>query len=104
MDNTPVVIDNITIRQDAQGRYCLNDLHQAAGGDPKHQPALFFRLDSTEALIDEVLNSTDMQSFTPINKVMGRNGGSYVVKELVNEPLRCPDLSIQPIRIIRGPY
>lgn len=26
----PVVIDNITIKQDAQGRFCLNDLHKAA--------------------------------------------------------------------------
>lgn len=103
MDNTPVVIDNITIRQDAQGRYCLNDLHRAAGGVSKDQPNFFIKRKETYDLVNEVTNSEDSLTY-PVSRVMGRNGGSYVVKEPVNEPLRCPDLSIQPIQIIRGPY
>ena len=27
-----LTIDTITIRKDSEGRYCLNDLHKAAGG------------------------------------------------------------------------
>lgn len=78
-----VTIDSITIKQDAQGRYCLNDLHKASGGDPKNQPALFFRLDSTEELVNELLQSTDMQT-APLQAVRGgKTPGTYVVKELV---------------------
>lgn len=32
-----LTIANTTIRQDAEGRYCLNDLHKAAGGEAKHK-------------------------------------------------------------------
>lgn len=63
---TPVVIDNITIRQDMYGRYCLNDLHKAAGGLDKDVPAKFFRLDTTGALIDELVNCPDMVNFTEL--------------------------------------
>ncbi|NYA48842.1 DNA-binding protein, partial [Haemophilus haemolyticus] len=27
------------IRQDEQGRFCLNDLHRASGGNPIHAPS-----------------------------------------------------------------
>lgn len=85
-DSTTLVVSDISIRRDSEGRYCLNDLHKAAGGDAKHQPALFMRLDSTKALIAELENSTEVQSLTtgiPVVTVEGRNGGTYVVKELV---------------------
>ena len=61
------------------GLYSLNDLHAAAGGDKKHQPANFMRLDTTQGLIEE-LNSSDSRSF---KSIAGRNGGTYVCKELV---------------------
>jgi hypothetical protein len=34
-----ITIDNIIIHQDADGRYCLNDLHKASGGMKIHQPS-----------------------------------------------------------------
>ena len=40
-NNQPLVIGEFTIRQDDEGRYCLNDLHKASGYDKKHQPAYF---------------------------------------------------------------
>lgn len=84
MSNTQVItIDTITIKQDSEGRYCLNDLHKAAGGNSNHQPALFLRLYSTQELIDEIENSTEKQSFVAVYTRMGRNGGTYVVRELV---------------------
>ncbi|KOR27851.1 KilA, N- domain-containing protein, partial [Achromatium sp. WMS1] len=35
----PIIIEEIAIRQDAQGRFCLNDLHKASGGAKRHQPS-----------------------------------------------------------------
>ncbi|WP_369407045.1 KilA-N domain-containing protein [Arsenophonus endosymbiont of Aleurodicus floccissimus] len=36
--NKLIVIENTGVRQDAFGRYCLNDLHKAAGGLEKDKP------------------------------------------------------------------
>lgn len=65
------------------GRYCLNDLHKASGGADAHAPAKFFRLDSAEELVNELLSCTDV-SMTPLQTSKGgANKGTYVVKELV---------------------
>lgn len=66
--------------------YSLNDLHKASGGDTKHQPSNFMRLDTTKALIEEISNeinkSSDvMSAFEVVNGGEGR--GTYVCKELV---------------------
>jgi len=65
------------------GLYSLNDLHRASGGESKHQPALFIRLDTTQALIQE-LCSTDSQ-IKPVDTVRGRGKaqGTYACRELV---------------------
>lgn len=75
-----ITICNTSIRQDAQGRYCLNDLHKAAGSEAKDKPANFMRLSNTVALIEEIDNCSDMSSFAQHE---GRNGGTYACKELV---------------------
>lgn len=83
MSNTQVItIDSLMIRQDGAGRYCLNDLHKAAGGEVIHAPAQFFRTASTQALIEELSNCAEMH-ITPWVAQRGFNGGTYVVKELV---------------------
>lgn len=68
------------------GLYSLNDLHRASGGEAKHQPANFLRLDTTQALIDEIANeinrSSDVRSGV-IHVINGNGGGTYVCKELV---------------------
>ena len=38
MNTQVITIDTITIKQDSEGRYCLNDLHKAAGSLPKDHP------------------------------------------------------------------
>ncbi len=73
---------DVAIRTDAEDRYCLNDLHKAAGGEKTHQPSNFFRLDSTNGLIDELDNSSDMRNIAVVT-IPGRNGGTYVAKELI---------------------
>jgi hypothetical protein len=82
--NQLMTIGTINIRQDEHGRYCLNDLHRAAGGARKHQPANFLRLDTTKALIGEIDRSSDMR-IGSANTVKGGSGtqGSFVCRELV---------------------
>lgn len=82
MNNTPMNIAGTTIKQDTFGRFCLNDFHKAAGGDPTHAPAQFFRLDSTESLVLELVNCADVH-ITPIQAKRGQAGGTYAVRELV---------------------
>ena len=77
-----LTIDTTTIRKDSEGRYCLNDLHKAAGGSPTNAPAQWFRTDSTEALVQELENCADMHTL-PVTTKMGRSGGTYVCEELV---------------------
>lgn len=70
------------IRRDGAGRYCLNDLHKAAGGETRHQPAFWLRNAQTRALIEELGNSANLQS-SAISTLEGAAGGTYVAKELV---------------------
>ncbi|WP_430228907.1 KilA-N domain-containing protein, partial [Nitrosomonas communis] len=79
---TELTVLTTKIRQ-LDGLYCLNDLHKAAGGEEKHAPANFIRLDQTQALIAE-LCSAEMQ-IIPTKTIRGRGKqqGTYVCKELV---------------------
>jgi hypothetical protein len=75
-----VTIENTTIRQDLAGRYCLNDLHKAAGGEKKHQPSDWLRLQQTKDLIEE-LNASSIPGIPGIESKQGL--GTFVCKELV---------------------
>ncbi|HEE9631277.1 TPA: KilA-N domain-containing protein [Escherichia coli] len=79
---TQITISDINIHQDDEGRYSLNDLHKAAGNERRHEPTLWFNLQQTKELIDEITN-TGIPVFTPAITKRGRNGGTYVCKELV---------------------
>lgn len=83
MNALAITIANIAINQDNQGRYCLNDLHKAAGSESKHQPAFFMRRNDTKELIAEI-SSANSQTI-PVETITGKNKeqGTYVVKELV---------------------
>lgn len=78
-----IIISDIKIHMDAEGRYSLNDLHKAAGKEDKHQPAFFMRRNETIELINEIFNSANMQNKNPVDSKKGRYGGTYVCKELV---------------------
>jgi len=77
-----ISIANVRIRQDNEGRYCLNDLHKAAGGLSTHQPSNFLRLFSTIALIEEIDRSSEMRNAILVVQG-GMSQGTYVCKELV---------------------
>lgn len=49
-----LTIANTVIRQDVAGRFCLNDLHKAAGGQPKHRPSEWLRWKQTQELVEEI--------------------------------------------------
>jgi len=87
-------IAGVVIRQDEQGRYLLNDLHRAAGSNPKDKPANWTRTQQTIDLIalleSEEQENTDAhirasQQNQPLSVVKGGTGvqGIFAVKELV---------------------
>ncbi|ECF5937701.1 phage antirepressor Ant [Salmonella enterica subsp. diarizonae] len=91
-----IIISDIKIHMDKEGRYSLNDLHKAAGKKRRHEPAAWLRLDQTNELVHEILNtqmcvfkngensnSAEMQIKKPMDSKKGRYGGTYVCKELV---------------------
>ena len=75
-----IVVVSITIRQDSEGRYCLNDLHKAAGGERRHDTREFLSRVSTLDLIIEIESQMTEKA---VSKRPGRYGGTFVVKELV---------------------
>ena len=80
-----LIVSDITVRL-VDGLYSLNDLHKAAGGEAKHQPSNFMRLDTTLALAAEISNENSQSSdVRSAYKVVtgGTNPGTYVCKELV---------------------
>ncbi|MGI3375825.1 KilA-N domain-containing protein [Providencia stuartii] len=90
-----LIISNTSIHQDSIGRYSLNDLHKASGGQKRHQPSDWLRLEQTNELIAEILkpeitgikNTNNLKvenpTFEPVHIKKGRYGGTYVCKELV---------------------
>lgn len=65
---------------DQDGRYCLNDLHWAAGGESEHQPGFFMRRKETQELIEAVARAS-ANSQTPSAPVVTINDG--VGKQIV---------------------
>ena len=69
-----------SIRQDSEGRYCLNDCHRASGAEKRHGPSYWLATHGTQELICQL----DVE--TTGNAVVtqeGRNGGTFACKELV---------------------
>lgn len=77
-----IIISDIKIHMDAEGRYSLNDLHTAAGGEQKHKPVHWLSTQQTKDLIEEILK-VEKPTFKPTDIKKGRYGGTYVCKELV---------------------
>jgi hypothetical protein len=81
-----LIISNHSIRQDAEGRFCLNDLHKAAGNHVKHKPANWLKNQQTLELIAELSSDgiPSLEQNQPVKVINGGNNpGTYVIKELV---------------------
>jgi anti-repressor protein len=77
-----IQVAGVVITQDAYGRYSLNDLHRAAGGEKRHQPSDFLRLTATQELVAEI-HSGDSRS-APVETVNGGPArGTYACREMV---------------------
>ncbi|MEJ4043455.1 KilA-N domain-containing protein [Erwinia sp. SLM-02] len=84
--NQLLVIDGVSVRQDKEGRYCLNDLHSAAGGLPKHRAQYWLGNDQTRELVQELTEAGNPASVEnqPVSIIRGGlQQGTYVCKELV---------------------
>lgn len=80
MNNTQtLIVAGQAVKQDNEGRYCLNDFHKAAGGENRHKPNLWMTNRETADLVEEI----EKAGIPAINSKAGRNGGTFVVKELV---------------------
>jgi len=74
-----ITIANTLIATDSEGRFRLNDLHQAAGGERRHGPSLWLENEKTKALAEEM---TDTE--IPVSVIKGGlKQGTYVCRELV---------------------
>ena len=77
-----LIIANTKIRQDDEGRYCLNDCHKASGGERKNGPSYWLENKQTVELVKEITDTGI--SVSPTNVIKGGiEQGTYVVKELV---------------------
>ena len=77
---TPAAFSLEAIRTD-NGLFSINDLHKAAGGEKRHQPANWLRLQQTIDLIDYLKTE---ESKTQMCAIQSKQGvGTFVCKELV---------------------
>jgi hypothetical protein len=63
-------------------RYCINDLHRAAGGEARHRPTQWLRTKIATDLVEELENSDALisaseqnQRVKPVNVVKGLGQG-----------------------------
>ncbi|MFT8655962.1 MAG: KilA-N domain-containing protein [Acetobacter papayae] len=97
-NNTNLTILSTAIRQDAEGRYSLNDCHKAAGGEESKSPNRFARSEGYKALVSEL---TPDLAFAPSSTQKGgTNPGTYACKELVYAYAMwiSPSFNLQVIR------
>ncbi|HFK4759237.1 TPA: KilA-N domain-containing protein [Citrobacter farmeri] len=89
--NQLLVIDGVSVRQYFESNYCLNDLQKAAlnaSGEKRSARSMevheFMRRPETQALVELLEKETTGNSRSiPVMTIQGRNGGTYVCKELV---------------------
>lgn len=81
MSENTLTVAGTRVRRDAAGRYCLNDLHRAAGGEPRHRPSRWAENQQTADL------ATVLEAEAGIPALVADHGGTtpgtYAAKELV---------------------
>lgn len=88
-NNTELTILSTTIRQDDEGRYCLNDCWKASGGDDAKKPSKWHRLETAKDLIAEIGENSQRPDMAfggkqpIISRQGGNNSGIWACKELV---------------------
>lgn len=100
------MIADTVVRADGEHRYCLNDLHRAAGGKPGQRPVMWLRSKQARELIAEVdadAKGTDSYCL-PLSTVGGRHGGTYACDDLLIAYANwiSPKFYLRVIRAFKG--
>lgn len=74
-----LMIAGTGVRRDHEGRYSLNDLHAASGGELSKRPGYWLANQQTVDLIEEL----ETAGIPAVSSKEGRGGGTYVVDPLV---------------------
>ncbi|HEV2681537.1 MAG TPA: KilA-N domain-containing protein, partial [Rhodanobacter sp.] len=77
-----IVIGTTSVRLDSAGRFSLNDLHLAAGGQHKHRPSFWLQNKQAQEIIADRLISGNPE-LPPVAAQRGRYGGTWAIKPLV---------------------
>lgn len=99
MTNLALVISDISVRQDSDSRYCLNDLHSASGNEQKHRPKYFLENQQTKNLISVLKEEGGIPPTSVIRGI-----GTYSIKEIVYAYAMwiSPEFSLKVIRAYDG--
>ncbi|WP_411898710.1 KilA-N domain-containing protein, partial [Salmonella enterica] len=92
--NNLMVIDGIEVRRDVHGRYCLNDLHRAAGGEQKDRPKYLLYNKQTRELTEQLFSEGGIPPSEQKRSVcffQGRSDTQNWVSALVNTVSGCAD-------------
>lgn len=76
-----IEIGGVVIHADAEGRFSLNDLHRASGGNPSHRPGEFLRNQQAIDLAAQI--DIETAGFSAVKTREGRGGGTFACKEMV---------------------
>jgi hypothetical protein len=79
--NAPVIA-GVEINTDEHGRFSLNALHKASGGEAKNGPSHWLANQKTQDLVQELKTQT---TENPVVKKEGRNGGTFAHEILAVE-------------------
>jgi hypothetical protein len=80
----PLILEDTYVRQDEHGRFSLNDLHQAAGGEPRHKPSNWLANQQSRDLIDELDRCWNSSNGQTVKVLQGGSAqGTFVARELV---------------------
>lgn len=76
-------LEGFTIRQDSEGRYCLNDLHNVVGGLDKNRPSVWALRKPTQDLIREIKQGRETFSEPLVRQKGGNRPRTCACLELV---------------------
>lgn len=72
-----LAVAGVNVRQDEEGRFCLNDLHKSAGSENRHRPRYWLESQQVKGLIVEIEKDG-------IPAILSKQGlGTFVCKEMV---------------------